>query len=780
MPRFLPLPRSLSSRLTLLVLALAVPMLVVIALSYNDSLNERRTVETSAATFAARNSASIVEGFLRDLESTTFATAGLLGTAIGPYDQATDGAYLKNLTGLYPELRAMFITDANGKVVASDSGVGIGVDLSTRPYLPPLKGGAQKVWSGSITGLQSGDITVAFGRPITSGSGVIRGFLITAFYPEKVIQVLRPDYPADARLVLIDERAHVLYDSGRKEPAASEIDVSDSPGVGTALKGQVVPIDNVATPFIGEPQFGALVPIARTGWVLAVTRPVAGINAELAGRLLSDTVAVLATLAVAALIASLIANRLSRPLRELSRAASGIARGDRPIIPEPSGGVEVEQLSAAMRTMQSAVAKREDELRLLASSAESLSGTLEYTETLQRAARVAIPGFADWVVVDVLESGVIARAEVATADPAREAKAQELRRKFPPSQPAANPNGPVPRAISTREPVLMSQITQDFLTGVARHPEELALYENLGPRSFISAPLLVAGRAVGAVTFITAESGRYYTEDDLDLAKQLARRIALSIENARLYYEVQQSVRTRDDFLSAVAHELKTPLTVISASSQMLQRRQRAQTETPEPDPSLIRIQGAVARMTAFIEELLELVRRQADPSLSLKLSAVDLVALVRGVVQEASQLAHGQEIIIEATGPVLGDWDAIRVERAIDNLVGNAIKYNREDGKVTIRVGTDETPAGRVATVSVTDEGIGIPETDRSRIFDRFTRGANVAGRISGSGVGLAIVRQVVDQHGGTVDVVSTEGRGSTFTMRLPIAGAAATVPAG
>ena len=79
-----------------------------------------------------------------------------------------------------------------------------------------------------------------------------------------------------------------------------------------------------------------------------------------------------------------------------------------------------------------------------------------------------------------------------------------------------------------------------------------------------------------------------------------------------------------------------------------------------------------------------------------------------------------------------------------------------------------------------MTDEGIGIPETDRSRIFDRFTRGANVAGRISGSGVGLAIVRQVVDQHGGTVDVVSTEGRGSTFTMRLPIAGAAATVPAG
>ena len=658
--------------------------------------------------------------------------------------------------------------------------MGIGVDLSTRPYLPPLKAGAPKVWSGSITGLQSGDITVAFGRPISSATGTIRGFLITAFYPEKVIQVLRPDYPADARLVLIDERGHVLYDSGRQEPAASEIDVSGSPGVATALKGQVVPIDNVATPFTGDPQFGALIPITRTGWVLAVTRPVAGINAELAGRLLSDTLAVFATLAVAAIIASVIANRLSQPLRELSRVASGIARGDRPVIPEPTGGAEVEQLSAAMRTMQSAVAKREDELRLLASSAESLSGTLDYSETLRQAAHVAIPGFADWVVVDVLEGGVIARAEVATADPSRDAKAQELRRKFPPSQPSVNPGGPVPRAISSKEPVLMSQITQDFLAGVARHPEELELYQALGPRSFITAPLLVAGRAVGAVTFITAESGRYYTEDDLDLAKQLARRIALSIENARLYYEVQQSVRTRDDFLSAVAHELKTPLTVISASSQMLQRRQRSGTDTPEQDPSLIRIQGAVARMTAFIEELLELVRRQADPSLSLKLSAVDLVALVRGVVNDASQLAHGQEIVVEAAGPVLGDWDPIRLERAIDNLVGNAIKYNREDGTVRITVGIEDTSAGRMASVAVSDEGIGIPEADRPRIFDRFTRGANVAGRISGSGVGLAIVRQVVDQHGGTVDVVSAEGRGSTFTIRLPIAPATATVAAG
>jgi signal transduction histidine kinase len=752
-------------------------MLIVIALSYGDALRDRRGVETNAATFAARNSASIVDGFVRDLESTTFATAALLGSSPGPYDQATYGSYLKGLQGLYPELRAYFITDANGTVVASDSGVGIGVDLSTRPYLPPLKAGARRVWSGSITGLQSGDITVAYGRPITSPDGTLRGFLILAFYPERVIQVLRPDYPSDARLVLIDERGHVLYDSGRREPAAAEIDVSGAPGVSAALRGQIVPIDNVATPFTGELQFGALVPIVRAGWALSVTRPVAGFDAELTSRLISDTIAVLATLLVAALIATLIANRLSRPLRELSFVSTAIARGDRPIIPAATGGIEVEQLNAAMRAMQGAVAKREEELRLLAVSGESLAASLDYSDTLRRAARVGIPDFADWCVVDILEGGAIARAAVATADPAHEGMAQELRARFPPSQ-SSDPKGPIPRAIATREPVLMSDVDDAFLERVSRHPDELRLFRELRPRSFITIPLPISDRVIGAVTFISAGSGRRYTTDDLDLAKQLARRIALSIENAHLFYEVQQSVRTRDDFLSAVAHELKTPLTVISASAQMLQRRERQSSGASEPDRALTRILGSVARMTAFIEELLELVRRQADPSLELKRTSVDLAALTRSVAIDAAQLAHGQDVRVDADAPVIGEWDATRLERALANLIGNAIKYNRKDGGVRVRVVTDDGPAGRVAVVSVTDEGVGIPEADRRRIFERFTRGANVVGRISGSGVGLAIVRQVVEQHGGTIDVASVEGEGSTFTMRLPLA--PAPVPAG
>jgi signal transduction histidine kinase len=765
-------PWSLSTRLTVLVAMLAIPVLLIISLSYLDEARERRASELATATRSARNGASIVDGFLRDLENTTFAMAGVLAGSTRPYDQANVGALLASLAKAYPELRAIFITDPNGKVIASGTGEGIGVDLSSRPYLPPLKAGAEKVWSGSITGLQSGDITVAFGRPIRGADGSVRGFVITAFYPERVLQALRVDVPPDAQVALIDERGLLVYASDRTEPATTEIDLMDAPGVRDALQGRVVPVDGVATPLSSDRRYGALAPIARTGWVLAMTRPLAALESELLTRLAGDAAVVLGTLLVAGLLAAYVANRLARPLRQLSRSAVAIGRGDRPVIPLLTGGAEVEQLSAAMRTMQAAVAHREDDLRLLATASERLTGSLEYTETLGMAADVAVPDFADWCVVDVVEAGRVTRAAVAHADPAKQPLAQRLHEAFPPD--VASARGPIGRVVATGREELRTHTSDDFLQQAARGPDELMLYRELQPRSYVCEPLLVGGQVRGTIMFITAESGRVYTEAHLPLARELARRVAVGVENARLYYEVRQSVRTRDDFLSAVAHELKTPLTVISGTAQLLRRRLHGDDLTTNA-PSLDRIHGAVGRMTAFIEELLELVRRQADPTLELHRAPTDLAELVRRVTSELTELSRGQAVDIETDTEVIGHWDAVRLERAIANVLGNAFKYNAANGRVVVRIGIQESPQGRIAFCAVTDEGIGIPEADLARIFERFARGSNVAGQITGSGVGLTIVRQIVEQHGGTIGVTSTVGRGSTFTIRLPLT----TVPA-
>ena len=759
-------PWSLSTRLTVLVGVLAIPVLLIIALSYADQARERRASELDTATRSARNGAAIVDGFLRDLENTTFALTGVLAISTRPYDQATLGTLLASLTRAYPEVRAVFVTDASGKVLATGTGEGVGVDLSTRSYVASLKGGADRVWSGSIAGLQSGDITVAFGRPIRA-DGSTRGFVLVAFYPERVLQALRVDVPPDAQLALIDERGRLIYASDRREPTTTEIDLIDAPGVRDALGGRLVPVDGVATPLGADLRYGALVPIARTGWALAITRPLAALDSELFTRLVGDAALVLGTLIAAGLIAGFVANRLSQPLRQLSRSAVAIGRGDRPVIPQLSGGAEVEQLSAAMRSMQAAVAQREDDLRLLASASERLTESLEYTDTLRTAAEVAIPDFADWCIVDVVDAGRITRAAVAHADPSKQLLAQRFRETHP--QDVTSSRGPVGRVFATGREELNADTSHEFLERSASGPVQLAMYRELAPRSHICAPLIVGGQVRGTIQFITAESGRVYNEAHLGLARELARRVALGIENARLYYEVRQSVRTRDDFLSAVAHELKTPLTVISGTTQLMRRRMQGD-DLATTAPSLERIMSAVGRMTAFIEELLELVRRQADPTLELHRAPTDLTELVRRVTSELMELSRGQVVDIETEGEVIGDWDAVRLERAIANVLGNAFKYNSATGRVTVRIGTEESPQGRIAFCAVTDEGIGIPEADVPRIFERFARGANVAGRITGSGVGLTIVRQIVEQHGGTVSVTSVVGQGSTFTIRLPL----------
>ena len=759
-------PWSLSTRLTVLVAVLAIPVLLIIGLSYADHSRERRASELDTATRSARNGAAIVDGFLRDLENTTFAMTGVLATSTRPYDQATLGPLLASLAKAYPEVRAIFVTDPSGKVLASGTGEGVGVDLSTRPYVAPLKAGADRVWSGSIAGLQSGDITVAFGRPIRA-DGSTRGFVIVAFYPERVLGTLRVDVPPDAQLALIDERGRLIYASDRKEPTTTEIDLIDAPGVRDALGGKLVPVDGVATPVGADPRYGALVPIARTGWALAMTRPLAALDSELFARLVGDAALVLGTLLAAGIIGWFVANRLARPLRELSRSAVAIGQGERPVIPPLTGGAEVEQLSAAMRSMQAAVAHREDDLRLLATASERLTGSLEYTETLRTAADVAVPGFADWCIVDVVDGARVTRAGVAHADPAKEALAQRFRETHP--QDLASSRGPVGRVFATGREELNVDTSDEYLQQTATGPLQLAMYRELAPRSYICAPLIVGGQVRGTIQFITAESGRVYGEADIPLARELARRVAVGVENARLYYEVRQSVRTRDDFLSAVAHELKTPLTVISGTTQLMRRRMQGD-DLATASPSLDRIMSAVGRMTAFIEELLELVRRQADPTLELHRAPTNLTDLVRRVTSELTELSRGQAVDIETEEEVIGEWDAVRLERAIANVLGNAFKYNSATGRVTVRIGTEDSPQGRVAFCAVTDEGIGIPEADVARIFERFARGANVAGRITGSGVGLTIVRQIVEQHGGTVSVASVVGQGSTFTIRLPL----------
>jgi signal transduction histidine kinase len=150
---------------------------------------------------------------------------------------------------------------------------------------------------------------------------------------------------------------------------------------------------------------------------------------------------------------------------------------------------------------------------------------------------------------------------------------------------------------------------------------------------------------------------------------------------------------------------------------------------------------------------------------------AIDLVALAEASITEFQAAAAGQQLHLEAgITEVVGLWDADRLTRVLENLVANAVKYSPAGSTVVVRVDREETPDGPLAVLSVADQGVGIPAADRPHIFERFRRGGNVAGRFVGSGLGLWGSQRIVAQHGGTIAIDSTEGKGTTVTVRLPL----------
>jgi PAS domain S-box-containing protein len=230
--------------------------------------------------------------------------------------------------------------------------------------------------------------------------------------------------------------------------------------------------------------------------------------------------------------------------------------------------------------------------------------------------------------------------------------------------------------------------------------------------------------------------------------------------------------RARDEFMSSATHDLKNPLTGIRGHTQ-LARRRLARLAIPETAPVLdqiARIEESTDAMLGLINELEDVARQQMGGVVELHREPADLVALVRSGV-DALRSASGRTIHLEAAVPELrATVDAARIARVAGNLLSNAHKYSPAGSAIWVRIAQEAGGAGPEALIAVRDEGIGIPAADLPYIFDRFQRAGNVVGRIQGTGIGLASARGIVEQHGGTIAVESTEGAGSTFTVRLPL----------
>jgi len=318
------------------------------------------------------------------------------------------------------------------------------------------------------------------------------------------------------------------------------------------------------------------------------------------------------------------------------------------------------------------------------------------------------------------------------------------------------------RAFARQEALFVANAQRD-------DPIHAAEYRDAGVSAMIAVPITLGEARLGVLALYTSRAA-IFAEDDLALAQVLADQTAVILENRTLVADAAalqaraEIMQLKDDFLSAAAHDLRTPITSLLGYSQLLQRHARRHPEEPS-DPAMIdRVVSVAQRMAAFVGDLLENARleNEVGPGPCAPVDMIDLVG--QACVRQSTATTR---CLLQASGPMTAVINGVRITRVVDNLLQNAVKYS--PGSPIVHVTLWERDD--MVHVSVADEGIGIPAADIAHVFDRFRRGSNVSGdHVAGIGLGLFICRHIVAQHGGELSVTSEgSGHGSTFHLVFP-----------
>lgn len=236
--------------------------------------------------------------------------------------------------------------------------------------------------------------------------------------------------------------------------------------------------------------------------------------------------------------------------------------------------------------------------------------------------------------------------------------------------------------------------------------------------------------------------------------------------------EAEQAVHTRDQLVAQISHDLRNPLGAltmgIAALEQQLDQLSKVQPE--RLTATFVRMKRQGKRMERLLDELLDVALMRSGAILPIKRRPTDLSQLVKTVAEDHRRTTARHVIEVNAEAPVVGGWDAARIERVVSNLISNAIKYSPNGGDVRIFV-REVYDSRRWAVLEVSDSGIGIPEHEKARLFQWFSRADNARrASIAGIGIGLASAREIIQRHGGSITVQSEENKGASFTVKLPL----------
>lgn len=404
--------------------------------------------------------------------------------------------------------------------------------------------------------------------------------------------------------------------------------------------------------------------------------------------------------------------------------------------------------------------------RFLSEAGKELARSLDIETTLAAISRLAVPAIADWCVVDMMEQGKLRRVSVAHTDPSKEALAEDLARRYPQDP---NARRGAAQVVRTGRTEFVPSIPDSVLVEVARDAEHLEMLRALGLNCYISTPIKgYDGQVLGVISLVRAECESPYTEADVLIAEELALRAATAIENARIYSEARAAIRSREDVLAIVSHDLRNPLDSISLSGNLLAmhlgRRGVGDTERKQVEI----IQRATGRMAHLIGDLLDMASIQAH-RLSVDARATELMPLLN------EACAAHEPLAVEANVALCRDLpaddgralcDPARVQQVLSNLLGNAIKFCRPGDTVTLRARRQ----GGEFVVSVADTGPGMSQEELSEAFQRYWT-AKRDGK-KGTGLGLFVAKGIVEAHGGRIWGESRRGEGTAIHFTLPTAG--------
>jgi PAS domain S-box-containing protein len=426
--------------------------------------------------------------------------------------------------------------------------------------------------------------------------------------------------------------------------------------------------------------------------------------------------------------------------------------------------------TAALRTAElyDAQHRIQQQASFLAQAGEVLASSLNYRQTLGRMATLAVPSIADWCAIDIVnDAGDLDRIAIAHEDPQKVAIGRRISEAFPPSTSSGGRSfGDPDHVVNSGRSMFVPEITDAMLASFAQSAEHADLLLAVRLRSYICVPLRTREGVLGALTFLSAESGRRFTLSDLQFAETVAGRAALAIENARSYDEARRANRLKDEFLATLSHELRTPLNAILGYTRMLRAGIFA---AEKHDRALETVERNASALAQIVGDVLD-VARIVSGKLRLEVRLIDLDRLIAEAIETVLPAAQAKGVTLEQASDgeipqVSADTD--RLQQVLWNLLANAVKFTARGGRV---IASTHRTADGVAIV-VADTGQGIRPDVLPYIFDRFRQGDSGSSREHGGlGLGLAIARHIVEMHGGTIQAASEgEGRGAEFTVRLP-----------